>query len=118
MERSSPLAALVALEQLGREPAVAVPRHAELQLADPGDRGAWGVPPPGSQDASRRAARCNIQCSERKLRSGDRLSTRQTRGELLSGGGPAITARSYAFARVWTRREARHYIEGTGRYPI
>jgi hypothetical protein len=41
-----PLAALVALEQLGREPAVAVLRHAELQRADRGDQGAWGVPRP------------------------------------------------------------------------
>ena len=31
------LGALVALEELGREPAVAVLRHAQLELADPGD---------------------------------------------------------------------------------
>ena len=34
------LGALVALEQLGREAAVAILRHAQLELADPGDQGA------------------------------------------------------------------------------
>ena len=33
------LGALVALEQLGREAPVPVPRHPQLQLADPGDQG-------------------------------------------------------------------------------
>ena len=32
--------ALVAFEQLGREPAVAILRHAQLELADAGDEGA------------------------------------------------------------------------------
>ena len=31
------LGALVALEEFGREPAVAILRHAQLELADPGD---------------------------------------------------------------------------------
>ena len=34
------LGALVAFEQLGREPAVAILRHAQLELADAGDEGA------------------------------------------------------------------------------
>lgn len=34
------LGTLVTLEQLGREPPVAVLRHPQLELADPGDEGA------------------------------------------------------------------------------
>ena len=37
------LRALIAFEQLSREPSLAVLRHLELDLADPGDQRAWIV---------------------------------------------------------------------------